>query len=125
MNHYTVYENVEMPLLIRNYSKKERKRFVFQELERMGISDLANKLPIHISGGQQQRCAIARALVTGSNLILADEPTGALDSKTSGEIMTVLKEINELGKTIVVVTHDEKVASQAKRIIRIEDGKIV
>jgi putative ABC transport system ATP-binding protein len=120
-----VYENVEMPLLIRNYSKKERKRFVFQELERMGISDLANKLPIHISGGQQQRCAIARALVTGSNLILADEPTGALDSKTSGEIMTVLKEINELGKTIVVVTHDEKVASQAKRIIRIEDGKIV
>jgi putative ABC transport system ATP-binding protein len=124
MNHYTVYENVEMPLLIRNYSKKERKRFVFQELERMGISDLANKLPIHISGGQQQRCAIARALVTGSNLILADEPTGALDSKTSGEIMTVLKEINELGKTIVVVTHDEKVASQAKRIIRIEYVKI-
>ena len=125
MNHYTVFENVEMPLRIQNLNKKQRKKMVMEELEKMHIADLAKKMPVQISGGQQQRCAIARALVQRTNLLLADEPTGALDHATGTEIMNLLKKINEEGKTVIIVTHDPKIASCAKRIVKIEDGKIV
>ena len=124
MNHYTVFENVEIPLLAKGFPKKERKRIVMERLEQMGISDLAKKLPIHISGGQQQRCAIARALASDNSIILADEPTGALDKNTGVEIMTLLQEINQQGKTLLVITHDPGIAAMAHRIIRLEDGCI-
>lgn len=124
MNHYTVFENVEIPLLAKGFPKKERKRIVMERLEQMGIADLAKKLPIHISGGQQQRCAIARALASDNSIILADEPTGALDKNTGMEIMTLLQEINQQGKTLLVITHDSGIAAMAHRIIRLEDGCI-
>lgn len=125
MNHYTVYENVELPLLVKNVPRKERKKIVTEYLEILGISDLARKLPIHISGGQQQRCAIGRALSSGNDLILADEPTGALDKKNGIDIMDIFEKINKEGKTVIVVTHDDKVASRTNRIIQVEDGKIL
>lgn len=124
MKDYTVYENVELPLLTRNVAKKERKRIVNEKLELMGISELGKKFPTQISGGQQQRCAIARALAAGNDMILADEPTGALDSKTGDEIMEVLKQVNKMGKTVIIITHDGKIAQKCSRIIEIEDGKI-
>ena len=111
MNTYTVFENVELPLLSQKVGKKERKRIVNEKLNQLGIADLSRKLPGKISGGQQQRTAIARALASGSSIILADEPTGALDQHTSQEVMEVLKEINEEGKTIIIVTHDPNIAS--------------
>lgn len=122
MSKYSVYENVEMPLIARNI--KGRRRLVEYQLERLGILNLKNKLPNEISGGQQQRCAIARAIVSNTPVILADEPTGALDSKTSMEIMKVFKSLNKDGKTIIVVTHDIGVAKECDRIIEISDGKI-
>lgn len=125
MNHYTVYENVEFPLLVKNVPRKERKKKVTEYLEMLGISDLARKLPIHISGGQQQRCAIGRALTSGNDLILADEPTGALDKKNGKEIMDIFEQINKEGKTVIIVTHDDTVAARTNRIIRIEDGKML
>lgn len=125
MNHYTVYENVEFPLLVKNVPRKERKKKVTEYLEMLGISDLARKLPIHISGGQQQRCAIGRALTSGNDLILADEPTGALDKKNGKEIMDLFEQINKEGKTVIIVTHDDTVAARTNRIIRIEDGKML
>ncbi len=125
MNQYTVYENVELPLCIQNVPRKERKMRVMQALEQMGIAKLAKKMPTKISGGQQQRCAIARALASQNEVILADEPTGALDKNTSKEIMDILQELNEQGKTIIVVTHDSAVAERTKRIVCMEDGKIV
>ena len=124
MNHYSVYENVEVPLLAKGIAKKERKKIIMEKLDVLGIADIARELPIHISGGQQQRCAIARALVSDNQLVLADEPTGALDKKTGLDIMNILKEINKQGKTVIVITHDSTVASMADRIVRIEDGKI-
>lgn len=96
-----------------------------EKLELLGIAELEKKLPVHISGGQQQRCAIARALAADNELILADEPTGALDKKTSMEIMDILDTIHKEGKTIVVITHDPEVAARADSIIRIEDGLLV
>lgn len=125
MNSYTVYENVELPLCIQNVPRKERKKRVLQALEQMGIANLAKKMPTRISGGQQQRCAIARALASQNEVILADEPTGALDKNTSKEIMDILQGLNEKGKTMIVVTHDSSVAERTKRIVRMEDGKIV
>lgn len=125
MDHYTIYENVELPLRAKNISKKERKKIVMEQLEKVGIKDLAEKLPRHLSGGQQQRCAIARALASGNELILADEPTGALDTKNSHEIMNILKELNKMGKTIILVTHDPNIAKETKKIIQMEDGKIL
>lgn len=122
---YTVYENVEIPLLARNMKRSERKKRIMEQLDLMGIGELADKLPAHISGGQQQRCAIARALVTGNELILADEPTGALDQKTGKDIMQVLLRLREEGKTLLLVTHDPMVAEFADRVIFIEDGKIL
>lgn len=125
MKEYTVYENVEMPLLARNVPKRKRKNIVIKALEDLGIDNIKYKRPGNISGGQQQRVAIARALVSDCKYLLADEPTGALDKNTSRELMELLKKINEAGKTIILVTHDENVAAYAKRIIRIEDGKIM
>lgn len=124
LNHYTVFENVEVPLLAKKVKKSERKRIVKEKLELMGIYDLKSKLPTKISGGQQQRCAIARALASDNNIILADEPTGALDSKTGEEIMNVLKELNDMGKTVIIVTHNMDIAKQTDRILEMEDGRI-
>lgn len=124
MKDYTIYENVELPLLTRNIAKKERKKIVNEKLELMGISELSKKFPTQISGGQQQRCAIARALAAGNDMILADEPTGALDSKTGNEIMEVFKMVNKMGKTVIIITHDKKVAKKCDRIIEIHDGRI-
>lgn len=123
LNDYNVYDNIELPLLCQKLSKRERKERVRYYMKRLGIENLARKKPTQISGGQQQRVAIARALVTKADIILADEPTGALDQKTGQELMSLLCEINKEGKTILLVTHDEKVASVTKRQIRIQDGK--
>ena len=125
MKHYTVFENVEIPLIALNIPKKKRKEIVMQSLDMVGIADYWKKLPANLSGGQQQRCAIARALVANKNIILADEPTGALDKMTGQEIMKILKKVNQQGKTVIVVTHDENVAQMGDRIIRIEDGRLV
>lgn len=126
MDAYTVYENVELPLLARNIKKSERKRIIEEKLEILGIADLAEKRADAISGGQQQRTAIARALATEADIILADEPTGALDSRNSLMLMDILQEIhNNSKKTIVIVTHDLQVASYANRILHIQDGTIV
>ncbi|MGN0734892.1 MAG: ABC transporter ATP-binding protein [Anaerovoracaceae bacterium] len=122
---YTVYENVEIPLLKKGYSRKERHRIAKNALEQVGMADLSSKIVTGISGGQKQRVAIARALASGAEVLLADEPTGALDSKTSREIINLFSELNHQGKTVILITHDEKVASNAKRIIQIEDGGIV
>lgn len=121
MNKYTVYENVEMPLLARRI--KNRRKIIMEQLEKMGIADLHKKLPSQLSGGQQQRCAIARALAANTPVLLADEPTGALDKKTSGEMMDCLEEISR-EKTIILITHDPDIAKRCKRIVRIEDGVI-
>lgn len=125
MNHYTVGENVELPLLCRKMSKKQRREIVDTALEKVGILHLKKKRVTKISGGEQQRCAIARAMAANNELVLADEPTGALDRKTGESIMECFKQMQKEGKTIIVVTHDEKVAAHADKIIRIEDGLIV
>ena len=116
-------ENVELPLIYQNLSKAERTKRVQEALERVGLSRRANHLPTELSGGQQQRVAIARAIATRPKLILADEPTGALDSKTTVEIMDIFHELHQQGNTIVVITHDTDVAKQAARSIRIRDGR--
>lgn len=118
----TALENVMVPLLYRNIGEKEAKDRAIRMLERLNLGDRVDHLPKQLSGGQQQRVAIARALVGEPELILADEPTGALDQATGREIMTLLKELNENGQTIVVITHDAHIAKQAGRIVRIEDG---
>ena len=124
MDYYTAYENIELPLLAANVKRKERKRIILKQMEHLGMSE-RNKLPGKMSGGQQQRVAIARALVTNADIILADEPTGALDQKTGHEVLELLKEINKSGKTVIIVTHDEGIAKVTDRIITISDGKIV
>jgi putative ABC transport system ATP-binding protein len=125
MDYYTAYENIELPLLAANVKRKERKRIILKQMEHLGILSERNKLPGKMSGGQQQRVAIARALVTNADIILADEPTGALDQKTGHEVLELLKEINKSGKTVIIVTHDEGIAKVTDRIITISDGKIV
>ncbi|MBR6364783.1 MAG: ABC transporter ATP-binding protein [Lachnospiraceae bacterium] len=126
MNAYTFYENIEMPLKIRNVSATQRKEIILPLLEKLGIEQLKDKRPLKTSGGQQQRCAIARAIASGAPVLLADEPTGALDQKTGKEIMDILKMLNEKEKkTIILVTHDEKVAAYADRVLYLQDGKMV
>lgn len=125
IDDYTVFENVEVPLLKQAMTKAERKKRVLTALEAVGISELARKKPTHISGGQKQRAAIARAIACGAEVILADEPTGALDSKTGKEIMGIFSELNARGKTIILITHDAQIASYAKRLITIQDGRIL
>ena len=117
-------ENVELPLIYQKVKRSERIVRVKEALERVGLSHRAKHLPTELSGGQQQRVAIARALVTNPSLILADEPTGNLDSKTSQEIMDMFHELHKQGNTIVLITHDNDVAKQASRSIHILDGKI-
>jgi putative ABC transport system ATP-binding protein len=117
-------ENVELPLLYAGVGKKQRKQLAMEALERVGIEDKWNSLPNQLSGGQQQRGSIARALVGNPSLILADEPTGALDSKTSREVLDFLKKLNEEGNTVVLITHDHNVAEEARRVVKIHDGKI-
>lgn len=122
LNRYTVYENLEMPLLARN-QKKYKKR-IMDCLEQLGIAEYAKKLPQKLSGGQQQRCAIGRALMSDCRLLLCDEPTGALDSKTGMEIMDIICGESLRGKTIVIATHDINVAARCNKQIKMEDGKI-
>ena len=117
-------ENVELPLIYQKVPKAERAKRVQAALERVGLANRAKHLPTELSGGQQQRVAIARAIVTNPKLILADEPTGALDSKTSQEIIDIFHELHRQGNTIVLITHDNDVAKQAERAIHILDGQI-
>ena len=120
----TAEENVELPLIYQGVRAAERKSRVRDALESVGLSKRSGHRPSELSGGQQQRVAIARALVTGPSLFLADEPTGNLDSRTGDEIMNLFHELHERGNTIVLITHDEKVAQQAWRRIRILDGHV-
>ncbi len=117
-------ENVELPLIYQKVPKAQRAQRVKEALERVGLANRAKHLPTELSGGQQQRVAIARAIVTNPKLILADEPTGALDSKTSQEIIDIFHELHRQGNTIVLITHDSDVARQAERSIHIFDGRI-
>ena len=118
-------KNVELPLLYAGVGEAERHQRAAESLERVGLGDVLKKMPNQLSGGQQQRVSIARALVGNPSLILADEPTGALDSKTSREVLDFLKKLNAEGNTIVIITHDNSIALEAKRIIRIHDGRVV
>lgn len=124
IDEYTVEENVMIPLYFTK-GVKNKKDKVKSALEKVGISDLKSKPINKLSGGQKQRVAIARAIVNEPEILLADEPTGALDTKTGQEIMNVFKEINDNGKTVIIITHDMEIAKQCKRIIEIKDGKIV
>ena len=121
----TVAKNVEKPMIYAGIDSKEREKRVVDALKQVGILEKANNLSNKISGGQTQRVAIARAIIMNPSIILADEPTGNLDSKTSREVMSFLKELNRKGRTIVVITHDPDVAEYAKRVVRIVDGEIV
>ena len=120
----SAWENVELPLIYQKVPRHERVQRVNAALEQVGLAKRARHLPTELSGGQQQRVAIARALVTRPSLILADEPTGNLDSKTSGEIMAMLRDLHAQGNTIVLITHDNDIAGQAPRSIRIRDGRL-
>lgn len=124
LDDYTVYENIKIPLDY-NKNKVNNKKLKIRELLKMlNIDEKINKYPTDLSGGQCQRVAIARALANNPDIILADEPTGALDKETSNQVMSIFKDINKKGKTIIIVTHDINIASQCDRIINIEDGKI-
>ena len=125
IDELTVFENVELPLVYLGCRKAERKRKVMEVLDRMNIAHRAGHFPQQLSGGQQQRVAIARAVVTDCPLILADEPTGNLDSTNGAEVMELLRELNGQGTTIVMVTHSERDASFAHRIIHLLDGRVV
>ncbi len=118
-------ENVELPLIYRGIPQKKREEMAKIALERVGLLDRAKKMPSQLSGGQQQRVSIARALAGEPPVILADEPTGALDSKTGRDVLNFIKELNDEGTTIVLITHDMSIAEEAKRIVRIQDGKII
>ena len=118
-------ENVELPLIYMGVDKKERREMSVEALERVGLGSRLDHKPSELSGGQQQRVAIARALSSRPSLILADEPTGALDSKSGEEILNMMMELNGEGKTIVLITHENDIAMRAKRLVRIHDGKIV
>ena len=121
----TALENVALPLYYQGVTRRKRNQIAMQYLERVGLRDWADHLPSEMSGGQKQRVAIARALIGKPRLILADEPTGALDSETSQQIMDLLIEINQTGITVLVVTHDAEVSNRTRRTIRLRDGKIV
>ena len=116
--------NVELPLVYRGVSKNERKQLAMEALKSVGLEDRMKQKPNEMSGGQQQRGAVARAVAAKPPIILADEPTGNLDTKSTQEIMEILKELHRSGRTVIIITHDEEIASQAHRVIRILDGRI-
>ncbi|KLV18905.1 ABC transporter ATP-binding protein [Niallia circulans] len=120
----SAFENVELPLVYRGIGSKERKEIAMQALKKVGLLERAGHKPTELSGGQQQRVAIARALAGNPPILLADEPTGALDSKTGVEVMNLMKDLNRQGHTIILITHDLQIAKQAKRVIRIQDGRL-
>lgn len=120
----TAWENVQVPLIYQGKNAKESKKIAYKYLEKVGLKGRENHLPKQLSGGQQQRVAIARALSCEPEIILADEPTGALDSKTGREIKNMLKDLNNEGQTIILITHDNSMAEEAKRIVKIADGKL-
>ncbi|MFO8002453.1 MAG: ABC transporter ATP-binding protein [Marinilabilia sp.] len=117
-------ENVALPLYYQNVNRKKRNQIALDYLDRMGLKEWATHLPSELSGGQKQRVAIARALVSGPKVILADEPTGALDSQTSYEVMDILQEVNQMGITVIIVTHEDDIAHRTQRIIKLRDGII-
>ena len=125
ISYKTALENVALPLYYKGMARKERLEVALEYLEKVGLKEWANHLPNELSGGQKQRVAIARALVTKPKVVLADEPTGALDSTTTDSVMDLLKAINDEGMTVFVITHEEEVAEQTKRIVRLKDGIII
>ena len=124
IGYKTALENVALPLYYQGVSRKERNRRAMEHLERLGLDKWADHYPNELSGGQKQRVAIARSIITNPQVLLADEPTGALDSKTSGEVMQLLTDLNAEGRTVVVVTHESGVAYRTKKIVHIQDGVI-
>lgn len=125
INFKNVLENVSLPLYYQKVNRSKRSELALNYLERVGLKPWAHHLPNELSGGQKQRVAIARALAAKPKLLLADEPTGALDSKTSQEVMRLIQEINDEGKTILMVTHEDDIAHMCKRIVRLKDGVII
>ncbi|WP_272149017.1 ABC transporter ATP-binding protein [Tenacibaculum aiptasiae] len=125
ISYKTALENVALPLYYKGMARKERLKIALEYLEKVGLKEWANHLPNELSGGQKQRVAIARALVTKPKVVLADEPTGALDSTTTDSVMDLLKEINDEGMTVFVITHEEEVAEQTNRVVRLKDGIII
>lgn len=121
----TLLENVELPLIYRRISAEKRRKMALDALDRVGLSDRYKKYPSQLSGGQQQRVSIARALAGNPPVILADEPTGALDSKTGHDVIGFLKKLHSEGTTVVLITHDNGIAAQIPRVVRIQDGKII
>ena len=125
INYKTALENVTLPLYYQGVNRKEREATALEYLDQVGLKEWATHLPSELSGGQKQRVAIARAMVTQPKVLLADELTGALDSNTSKEVMTLIQEINQNGKTILIVTHEEDIAKMCTRIVRLKDGIIM
>jgi len=125
LSKQNLIENVELPLLYAGMAKKQRRSLAMEALRKVGLEEKWKNYPNQLSGGQQQRGAVARALAGNPSLILADEPTGALDSKTSAELLDFLKRMNANGNTIVLITHDRNVAEQARRVVGLQDGKII
>lgn len=121
----SAYENVELPLIYRGMNAKERKQRSLEAIEKVGLTDRMNHKPTELSGGQQQRVAIARALAGDPPVLLADEPTGNLDSKSGNDVMNLIKQLSSEGKTIVLITHDNEISSKAQRIITIKDGLLL